>query len=272
MTELDLIAWIRRQGNGIGDDCAILPSGSRDLLLTTDLFLENIHFRPTEDAATAGHRCLARGLSDIAAMGGTPRWYFVSLALAPWATPAWLKRFYLGMRRLAARARVTLAGGDLSHAAQVAADIIVLGEAPKGQALRRSTARPGDAIWVSGLLGAQPAKPEPRLALGRALRARATACMDLSDGLSLDLHRLASESRLAAALDRPLPVAPHATLDDALHRGEDYELLFTAPPNARFSSRHLPLTRIGTMLPGTPGEISFFGLPLPPKGYDHFRT
>lgn len=271
MTELGLVDWIRRQGAGIGDDCAILPGGRDDLLVTTDLFLEGIHFLPDEDAAVLGHRCLARGLSDIAAMGGAPKWFFVSLALADWAGEPWVKRFYGGMNKLAGRAGVKLSGGDLGHAEKVAADIVVIGSVPKGQALRRNGAKPGDAIWVSGVLGGKPAKPEPRLELGRKLRKRATACMDISDGLSMDLHRLCKESGLAAVIDRPLPVAPGVTLDDAVNRGEDYELLFTARPQLRLSGRTLPLTRIGTMVPGRPGEVSLFGTPLKPQGYDHFR-
>jgi len=271
VTELSLVDWIRRQGAGIGDDCAILPDGRQDLLVTTDLFLEGIHFLPTEDAAVLGHRCLARGLSDIAAMGGTPRWFFVSLALAAWAGEAWVKRFYGGMNKLAVRAGATLSGGDLGHAEKVVADMVVIGSVPKGQALRRSGAKAGDAIWVSGVLGGQPAKPEPRLELGRRLRKRATACMDISDGLSMDLYRLCKESGLAAVVDRPLPVAPQATLDDAVHRGEDYELLFTTRPDVRLSGRAVPLTRIGTMNPGRPGDVSLFGTPLKPQGYDHFR-
>lgn len=271
MTELGLVEWIRRRGSGIGDDCAILPNGRVDLLVTTDLFLEGIHFLREEDAAVLGHRCLARGLSDIAAMGGTPKWYFVSLALAGWTGKAWVKRFYGGMTKLAARAGAKLSGGDLGHAEKVCADIVVIGSAPKGKALRRNGAKPGDAIWVSGALGGQPAKPEPRLELGRKLRGRATACMDVSDGLSLDLHRLCKESGLAAVIDRPLPVAPGATLDDAVHRGEDYELLFTTGPDERLSGRAVPLTRIGTMAAGRPGAVWLFGTPLKPQGYDHFR-
>jgi thiamine-monophosphate kinase len=155
MTELGLVDWIRRQGTGIGDDCAILPGGRDDLLVTTDLFLEGIHFLPDEDAAVLGHRCLARGLSDIAAMGGAPKWFFVSLALAKWAGEPWVKRFYGGINKLAGRVGVKLSGGDLGHAEKVAADIVVIGSVPKGQALRRNGAKPGDAIWVSGVLGGQ---------------------------------------------------------------------------------------------------------------------
>jgi thiamine-monophosphate kinase len=269
MTELELVRWLRSQGKGIGDYCAILPHGREDLLVTTDFLIENVHFLRNLPPETVGHRALARGLSDIAAMGGVPRWCLVSLALADWADTGWVRRFYRGLKKLARRFRCDLVGGDLSHASAVAIDIVVIGETPRGAALRRSTAHPGDAIYVSGGLGGQPSLPEPRVNLGRFLRSRATACMDLSDGLSIDLHRLCVESRVAAVIDHPLPVAPGATLEDALHRGEDYELLFTARRSFT-SHRGLPLTRIGSIVKGPPGRVSLFGLPLEPLGYDHF--
>jgi thiamine-monophosphate kinase len=269
MTELERVRWIARLGRGIGDDCAILPNGNQDLLLTTDLFLEDVHFRREQPAGVLGHRALARGLSDIAAMGGTPRSFLVSLALGAWSSPAWMQRFYQGMLKLARKYRCDLVGGDLSHQEKVAVDIVVVGAVPRGSALRRDTARPGDAIYVSGTLGGQPASPEPRIPLGRYLRRRATACMDLSDGLSIDLHRLCLASRVAAVIDRPLPIAQDATLDDALGRGEDYELLFTTREPLRFY-RGLPLTRIGTIIKGRPGSVTLFGLPMKISGYDHF--
>lgn len=270
MTELELVRAIRKRGSGIGDDCAILPHGREDLLISTDLLIEDVHFLRDLPPQTAGHRALARGLSDIAAMGGTPRWFLVSLALAEWSGPGWVKRFYDGMLKLARRHGCELVGGDLSHAAKVTADMVVVGSAPRGKALLRAGARAGDAIYVSGALGGQPPLPGPRIELGLYLRTRATACMDLSDGLSIDLHRLCLESNAAAAIDRPLPVARGATLDHALHRGEDYELLFTSRRRlSRFGK--LPLTRIGTIVEGRSGQVTLFGLPLPPGGYDHFR-
>lgn len=272
MTERDLVDWIRRRGVGIGDDCSItrLPGSREDLLHTTDMFIEDVHFLRAQAPEQVGYRTLVRGLSDIAAMGGTPKWCLVSLALAPWTDTAWVKRFYEGLLKLARRHRTLLIGGDLSHARQLAADIVVVGVAPRGKALRRDGARPGDGIFVSGALGGRPVLPEPRLALGRALRGRASAAMDLSDGLSIDLHRLCMESRVAAVIDRPLPVAPGATLDDALHAGEDYELLFTAA-TAPARHRGVPVTRIGTIVAGRPGAMTCFGYALEPRGYDHFR-
>ena len=276
---------------GIGDDCAIFrPRNSReDLLFTTDFLLEDTHFRrATHGAADVGWKALARSLSDIAAMGGTPRFCLVSLALAPWCDAAWLDAFFRGLLRLARRAGTVLAGGDLSHAAIAACDVVVCGAVPRGTALRREGARAGDAIYVSGALGGSargmalgrgPAwrrhlRPEPRLALGRFLRetVRATAAMDLSDGLSLDLARLAKASGLRAEIAAP-PIWPGATLAQALHGGEDYELLFTAPPRAAVppAFHGIPLARIGSMTRHHPGEVILDGKPLAPGGYDHFR-
>ena len=275
---------------GIGDDCAIFrPRAGEDLLYTTDMLIEDTHFRrDTHSAGDVGWKTLARGLSDIAAMGGEPRFCLVSLAVAPWCGPRWLDGFFGGLLRLAKRAGAVLAGGDLSHAAQVAVDVVVCGAAPHGSALRRSTARAGDAIYVSGALGASSLgfstgrgkawkrhlRPEPRLALGRFLRVRlrASAAMDLSDGLSLDLHRMCLASGLSADIEAP-PRFPGATLEQALNGGEDYELLFTVRPSARVPTgfEGLPLTRIGTMRKGRAGAIKLAGQPLPPLGYDHFR-
>jgi thiamine-monophosphate kinase len=276
---------------GIGDDCAIFrPRNSpEDLLFTTDLLIENTHFRrATHGPRDVGWKALARGLSDIAAMGGAPRFCLVSLAVAPWCDNAWVDGFFRGLLLLAARAGAVLAGGDLSHGESVACDVVVAGAVPRGAALRRDGARAGDAIYVSGALGASALglatgrgkpwrrhlRPEPRLELGRYLRetVRATAAMDLSDGLSLDLARLSKASGLGAEIAAP-PVWPGATLAQALHGGEDYELLFTAPPRTPVPAAFegIPLTRIGTMRRARSGSVIMAGNPLAPAGYDHFR-
>lgn len=276
---------------GIGDDCAIFrPRNSpEDLLFTTDLLLEETHFlRDTHRAEDVGWKALARGLSDIAAMGGEPRFCLVSLALAKWTDSRWVDGFYRGLLRLARQSGTALAGGDLSHGRRVMCDIVVCGAVPRGRALRRDGAKPGDAIYVSGALGVSEygrvtkrgaagrrhLRPVPRLEIGRQARTRwrAAAAMDLSDGLSLDLHRLCLASRLNAEIETP-PIFRGASLQQALHGGEDYELLFTAPPHVRVPQKFegLALTRIGTMRKGEPGRVLLNGEPLPPLGYDHFR-
>jgi thiamine-monophosphate kinase len=276
---------------GIGDDCAIFRprSATEDLLFTTDMLIEDVHFRRvTHRAGDAGWKALARGLSDIAAMGGEPRFCLLSLAVAPWMDQRWIAEFYRGLLRLAQREGTPLAGGDLAHSAKMMCDIVVAGAVPRGTALRRDGARAGDAIYVSGELGGSALglatrlgaawkrhlRPEPRISLGRFLRTqlRATAAMDLSDGLSLDLHRLCRASAVSAAIEAP-PIFPGATLDQALHGGEDYELLFTVPPRTRVprAFEGLSLTRIGTMRKGRAGAVQLDGRPLAPLGYDHFR-
>jgi thiamine-monophosphate kinase len=275
---------------GIGDDCAIFrpPSGRQDMLFTTDLLIEGVHFeRATHPPEEVGRKALARGLSDIAAMGGEPSFCLLSLGLPAWAANGWVDRFYGGLLKLAKATGVVLAGGDLARTETVVCDIVVAGSTPRGRALRRDGARPGDAIYVSGRLGGSALglatktgrawqrhlRPEPRLALGHYLRKlHATAAMDLSDGLSLDLRRLCIASKVAAEIEET-PVFPGATLEQALHGGEDYELLFTVRPGTRVPSRfeNLPLTRIGTMARGPAGRVLLDGRPLAPLGYDHFR-
>jgi thiamine-monophosphate kinase len=276
---------------GIGDDCAIYrPRGAlEDLLFTTDLLLEDVHFRhATHPPGALGHKALARGLSDIAAMGGVPRFCLLSLAVGQRVDRRWIDRFYDGLLRLARSAGAPLAGGDLARAAKTACDIVVCGAVPRGRALRRDGARAGDAIYVSGLLGGSAAglakgkgralmrhlRPAPRLRLGVFLRDRlgATAAMDLSDGLSMDLRRMALASGLEAAIEAP-PRFPGASPEQALHGGEDYELLFTVRPRVTVPPdfEGLPLTRIGVMRRGRAGAMYLSGVPLPALGYDHFR-
>jgi thiamine-monophosphate kinase len=293
MNELQILSRIaaRARGKdrglvlGIGDDCAIYrPRGSaQDLLVTTDMMIEDIHFRRrTHPADAVGWKTLARGLSDIAAMGGEPRLCFVSLAVAPWADARWIDAFYGGLLRLARKTGTALAGGDLAHADRVMCDIVVCGEVARGKALRRDGARAGDGIYVSGRLGGSALgletargaawkkhlRPEPRLELGRRLRGlRATACIDLSDGLSLDLYRLCLASGVTAELDGPLPVFRGASIEQALDGGEDYELLFTLRPGTAPPPSTM---RIGTIRKGKPVLVQLGGCPLPPRGYDHF--
>ena len=300
MTEENILERVRKRAAiplnsrlivGIGDDCAVYrPQGSNeDLLITTDMLLEGAHFkRGTHAAEEVGHKVLARGLSDIAAMGGRPMVCLLSLAVPRWATPGWIDRCFGGLRKLSRRTGTALAGGDLARSDTFASDIVVIGSVPKGAALLRSGARVGDGVYISGRLGGSALglrtrrgrawrrhlRPEARLELGEFLRRRlhATAAMDLSDGLSLDLRRLCLASKVSAEIDAP-PVYPGASLEDALHGGEDYELLFTAAPGSRVPAKFgkLPLTRIGVIRRGQPGRVLLGGRALAPLGYDHFK-
>ncbi len=275
---------------GIGDDCAILrPRKNEDLVFTSDFVLEGRHFTvDTHTAADVGHQALARSLSDLAAMGSEPVFCLVSLALPARFAGRWVRGFYKGLLALAAKYKIALAGGDLARFDKIIADVICCGRVPRGQAILRSGAKPGDAIYVTGALGASahafsirsgPAwrrhvRPEPRVELGLALRRLGVSSgMDLSDGLSLDLHRLCLESKVSAEINSDLPLAPRASVDEALHGGEDYELLFTARPRNRMPRKMggVPITRIGTITSGRSGQIRFDDRPLKPQGFDHFH-
>ncbi len=267
MNEKALVRKLQRLSPLIGDDCAVIAApGRQDLLFTTDFTIEGVHFQREWPPEAVGYKALARSLSDIAAMGGTPLYCLVSLALAPWIDQYWVDAFYRGLNRLRRSTGTSLAGGDFSHASEVVCDVMVCGAIAKGKALLRSGARPGDAIYVSGPLGGWTHKPKitPRLAIGQSLVGKATSCMDISDGLAIDLHTLCVASGVAADLDT-VPLVANATIEQALHDGEDYELLYTAPPKIR-----VPGIRIGVISNGRSGSIKLNGLPVPPKGYDHF--
>lgn len=296
--------------NGIGDDCAVLnQSAGQDFLVTTDFSLEGIHFRRDwHSPESAGHRCLTRGLSDIAAMGGTTIAVFLSLALPRDLQQSWVKGFIRGLISLAQNHSVPLAGGDTAESPNgILGDIIVVGSVPHGRAILRSGAKPGDKIYVSGELGGSAAAvgklqtqqkgrvhlrdyrrhffPEPRIELGRILREKgmASAMIDTSDGLSTDLAHICEESGVGAEID--LSLIPRASvgrpaqkvvIDLALHGGEDYELLFTAPAAKRIPKQiaGVEVTRIGEITRGrrifirdSNGKKSV----LHPMGWEHFQ-
>lgn len=261
---------------GIGDDCAILrPGPNEDLVFTTDFVLEDRHFAlATHKPAQIGHKALARSLSDLAAMGSEPVFCLVSLAVPQSLPPRWIDAFYKGLVALAGKHKISLAGGDLSQFEKIIVDVMCCGRVPRGKAILRSGAKPGDRIFVTGKLGAAvrgnwTRKIEPRIHEGLKLRGRASAAMDLSDGLSLDLHRLCLESGVSAALESgAIPIARGATLDQALHGGEDYELLFTAAPGTKLPD--LSVSQIGVITKGKPGQIRLDETVLQPKGFDHF--
>jgi len=310
---------------GIGDDCALLtPRAGEELAVTTDLSIDGRHFRLNWHQPEAiGHRVLARGLSDLAAMGARPVAAFLSLGLPRLLNLAavgrrrnrsrsWVQRFLDGFLALAEACETPLAGGDLAESALAVADIVLVGAVARGRALLRSGAMPGDLLYVTGALGgaaaglarlveiasrtgATPPRipkkleallaphlyPQPRIVQGLWLQRRglASAAIDLSDGLSTDLAHLCEESGVAAEVDATLvPLGLGANLAQALHGGEDYELLFTAPPTARLprAIAGVPVTRIGRILKTRAGRptmtlISLKGAqPLEPHGWEHF--
>jgi len=273
----------------IGDDAAIVrPRAGEDLVFTSDFVLEGRHFTlDTHKPGDIGHKALARSLSDLAAMGSEPVFCLVALAVPATLRSSWIDHFYNGLLALAARCKITLAGGDLARFEKIAVDVTCCGRVPRGKALLRGGAKPGDRIYVTGELGGSAhgfatkqgaawrrhLRPEPRIAAGIALRKLGiSSCMDLSDGLSLDLARLCTESGVSAEIGPALPVAPHASLDEALHGGEDYELLFTASSRIKIRGEiaGLPVTTIGVIASDHPGQVRFDARILRPKGFDHF--
>jgi thiamine-monophosphate kinase len=298
MREVDLVRRIRQLAEaqppnqsiltGIGDDCAVIrPPADREMVFTTDFVIENRHFESaTHKAADVGHKALARSLSDLAAMGAKPLFCLVSLAVPSKLGNAWVAGFYRGLLELATHHGVTLAGGDLASTYIIVADVMCCGTVAPGMAMLRSAARPGDHIYVTGELGGSalgfelrrgPAwmrhlRPQPRIELGIALAEEGiAACMDLSDGLSLDLQRLCVESKVSAHLTGVLPIANDASYQQALHGGEDYELLFTTPKPMPAEIAGARVTAIGEIVEGLPSEVMWKGKPLPAMGFDHFR-
>jgi thiamine-monophosphate kinase len=289
---------------GVGDDAALVrPAPGTEIAVSTDLLVEGRHFRAGADPRKLGHKALAVNLSDMAAMGASPRWLTLALSL-PGADEAWIGAFADGLFALAARFGVELIGGDTVRGPRSIC-ICILGEVPEGQALRRDGARPGDDVWVSGELGgaalalAHPGidaaerrlhEPEPRVALGERLRTHAHAAIDVSDGFAQDLSHILERSACGALVryDR-LPkctafarfATPELERQCVLSGGDDYELVFTAPQGARAAIEDVaretgvPLARVGTIRPGGPTLSIADGqgneIPVA-RGFDHFSA
>ncbi|KVW99694.1 thiamine-phosphate kinase [Thiobacillus denitrificans] len=298
---------------GVGDDCALLaPTPGMQLAVSSDMLLEGRHFSPQDSPAGIGHKSLAVNLSDLAAMGATPRWATLSIAL-PEADDAWLTAFARGFFRMADMHGIELVGGDTTRGA-LTISITVMGEVPPGQALRRDGAKAGDDVWVSGVIGSAalalayrqgrlfmeqidaarvlPALylPTPRVELGIALRGIAASAIDISDGLLGDLGHILQRSQVGAILEfAALPTLPvtqaylheKVARDCVLAGGDDYELCFTAPANRRDAvatvaqSAGVAVTRIGRIT--AEPELTVIGtdgqpLPFDHTGYDHFAA
>ncbi|TCV85434.1 thiamine-phosphate kinase [Sulfurirhabdus autotrophica] len=295
---------------GVGDDAALIqPSPGMVLAVAADMLVAGRHFSYSDKAETVGHKSLAVNLSDMAAMGATPRWALLSLAIKD-ADEAWLQGFSEGFFALAQQFGVELIGGDTTSG-PLNLSVQIMGEVPPGQALRRDGAQVGDEIWVSGTLGdaalglanmqqrlvLTPAEavacmaalhmPQPRVTLGLALRGMATAAIDISDGLLADLGHILERSNVAAEIefDR-LPASEimrhhieNATAQQCLLAGgDDYELCFTVPAalhqkvSALSKKLDLPLTCIGSIKAGNELTLLKAGkyMLFTVKGFDHF--
>ncbi|MBI4754723.1 MAG: thiamine-phosphate kinase [Betaproteobacteria bacterium] len=298
---------------GVGDDGAIVrPGAGMDLVVSTDMLVAGTHFLADSDPAALGWKALAVNLSDLAAMGAQPRWALLAAAL-PAADEVWIGAFAGGFFDCAARFGVDVIGGDTTRGPLNLAPT-VFGEVPRDEALRRCGAHTGDDIWVSGRPGlaalglahlqgratlAPPARdaclsalhrPQPRVALGLALRGVASAAIDVSDGLLADLGHILEASELGADVhhaDLPWPgdeafgADPELVGECLLAGGDDYELLFTAAPSQREAvaaigvKLGLPLTRIGAVRSTRAGELRLLdasgrALPFARRGFDHF--
>lgn len=329
LSETDLVRAIRRvlSGDapgvvvGVGDDAAVVEPGEHQLVLSADPLVEGVHFRlETTSAHNLGHKAISVNVSDLAAMGASPRYALVCIAVPRETEPSWIMGFYGGVREAADEYGLGVVGGDTSRAERVFIAPFVVGAVGVGRAVTRRGARPGDRLVVTGSLGAaagglrltQAATREVRAALatdwerqlvaayerpsarvgeGQILaRVGATAMMDISDGLALDLSRLCEESGIGARIQlTAVPVSQAMSelarllkidpLDLALHGGEDYELLAAVPPEAVEEARvrlkeslGTPLTEIGEIADGAVVAVDADGVQriLEPRGWDHF--
>ena len=302
---------------GIGDDVAVIEMGSKALLVTTDILIEDIHFqRSWIDPYRLGKKALIVNLSDIAAMGGTPKYFLISIGLPKNLPLSFISSFYRGLKEGAKRFQVDLIGGDTSLSQKIVINICLLGEGKKGRLLFRSSAEVGDDLFVSGTLGdaalglrilqkrglkggpkgliEKHLSPFPRIELGQTIAQHrwASSMIDVSDGLLIDTNHLLEESKVGARIweDR-IPLSrlyrkwvrffSKDPYQMALSGGEDYELLFTAPPEMRKRildlalSLKIPITRIGEILPQKGGfqVIREDGKAYSPSyiGFDHFK-
>lgn len=311
-------AW---KSQGVGDDCAIIDTGAGRIAVTCDMMALGPHFLPDADPEDVGYKALAVNLSDLAAAGAVPRAFFLSIGL-PRRDDGWLADFSRGLMKLARESGCALLGGDTTrtpevegHHAPVTISITAMGDLPAGMGLTRKGAKPGDDIWVSGTVGdayaalkcrrgawsvmpdLEPAlfarmdRPTPRIALGQALLGAASAAADISDGLLADLGHILERSGVSAEIEWekiPTSVAlqsmtPARQHEAALAGGDDYELIFTAPPSSaeRIYEAGLlsgtPVTRIGRVIERTSRAVTVRtpdGLPvlLVTEGFDHFRN
>jgi len=272
---------------GPGDDCAVVKFGKRWQLLKTDCIVESIHFSKESPATWVGWKALCRAISDVAAMGGRPMDALVTIAVAPQVRLRWLRGVYSGLRKAAQRYDVNLVGGETSRSPGPAfISVALTGIVEKRRALLRSGGKPGDFLYVTGQLGGsirgKHLRFEPRLAeaLWLADHFAINAMIDLSDGLGSDLPRLAKASSTGFEIDRErLPLSKGCSIEQAISDGEDYELLFTVPPEVvptleeRWDKKFpaLVLTQIGRLTEPNRQELSGSGFDqLTDSGYDHF--
>lgn len=295
---------------GIGDDCALLaPKAGYQIAVTTDTMVEGVHFDKRLSPSDIGYKLMAVNLSDLASMGAEPSWISLALTL-PKADEIWLAEFSRGLAEMAKRFGVSLIGGDTTRG-PLTLTVTAQGQVPSGQAMRRDGAQIGDLIFVSGTLGDAALalrkkviaplsaharkdveerlfRPQPRVELGASIRQLASACIDISDGLAVDLAHILKRSKVGAVLDtEKLPISSHAchllgeqgAVRQALAGGDDYELCFTVPPEhaeaviQAAARAQTPITCIGKISQTKGLSLHYQGQAVDwhPQGYLHFQ-
>ncbi len=286
---------------GIGDDGAVLqPDPGKELIAVMDTLVEGIHFPDTTDPFDIGYRVVAVNLSDVAAMGGRPRWMTLALTL-PLAEDTWIARFADGLHAAAEEFDVALVGGDTTTGKTLVVSVQIIADIDAGKAIKRSGAQPGDHIYVTGTVGDAAAglelissgepqvylsarflRPNARVDFGRALVGAASAAIDVSDGLFADLGKMLAASNVGGILDieaLPLSLELRELFDVetqrrfALSGGDDYELCFTVAPDSALPVTDTRVTRIGTVVAGDQLTCRLNGelVPYEDSGYLHFQ-
>lgn len=270
---------------GIGDDAAVVPfTSDRYLLFTTDMIVEGVHFTLKDAPEAIGRKALACNISDIAAMGGVPTYAVVSLGISPQARVQWTQKIYQGMEKLTRSFAVAIVGGDTAKSNRLIINVALLGEVKKTQMVTRAGARRGDWIFITGPLGGSLRSGRhltftPRIKESQFLvkNFKPTAMIDISDGLATDLGHILEESHVGAVLyEHKIPLNRGATLRQALYDGEDFELLFTLPPDEakRLQACKKDFYFIGEIVSSRYGlqciDRSWKKKKLTPQGFQHF--
>ncbi|MCR4337011.1 MAG: thiamine-phosphate kinase [Candidatus Omnitrophica bacterium] len=282
--EFGLIDWIKKIApttrdviNGIGDDTAVLKTSvGKYLLLTTDMLIEGSHFTRRMDPQRIGHKALACNISDIAAMGGIPKFAVVSLGVPSTLNGSFVKNIYQGMNRLAKKFNVSIVGGDTNKSPHIVINVALTGEVSRENFVLRKGARPGDKIYVTGPLGGSFQSGKhllfiPRVKESQLLvkKSKPSSMIDISDGLAADLNHILKHSGVGAILEEEnIPCAPGAQLDQALYEGEDFELLFTlsSKKTTKFDCIGEIVARSGIWLKDKKGKLK----KISAKGFRHF--
>ncbi len=271
------IAALTANLKAVGDDCAVLPMNeTHDMVLTSDPLIENVHFTAEATPEQIGHKAVCRVLSDFAAMGAEPQYLLVNVVAPPEQNFQTLEKIYAEFSTLWKTYGAEVVGGDLAQGPVLELHVFGVGRVPKGTALLRSGAKPSDCIYVTGPLGGAQLSGkqftfEPRIEWGRVLRESGvvTSMMDISDGLATDLRHILKASNVGAELDG-VAIPVNGTLEEALTDGEDFELLFTAPPGAVFQGLEQKFPSIGKIT--SDAEVLLLdGAPVAGKAFEHFK-